>query len=346
MADIKSEDYYKVLGVSKDADEKAIKNAYRKLAIKWHPDKNLDNKETAEENFKRIGEAYEVLSDPEKRKMYDQVGKAAFNGGASGFQGQQGFAHAEDIFAQFFGGRDPFTAFFGNDFSGFSAGGSIPGGSGFMFQTVNGMPGGFSAGMSSGGLGIDLSDFVGMNRTGDISGNRRVSSPKVEAPPNTLKPGTPVLMKGLVSAVELNGTYGTVVGYDVQSNRYQVRCLEEENLLSLRYENIQQLVRRVKLVGVQSRPELNGVTGDLVDFNTQKNRAEVRVPRSRAVISFKPDSVILPIGTVVRIFGLSGTQMYNGCFATVHAIDNAAGRYLLKLDDNHSLRVKFGNVKP
>ena len=89
---INTMDYYKILGVNKDADENEIKKAYRKLAIKYHPDKNLGNKE-AEEKFKEINEAYEVLKDPNKRKQYDQFGSAAFeNNGAGGFGGFGGFA--------------------------------------------------------------------------------------------------------------------------------------------------------------------------------------------------------------------------------------------------------------
>ena len=67
-------DYYEVLGVSKDATEKDIKKAYRKLAFKYHPDKNPDNKKEAEEKFKEVNEAYSVLSDPDKRRQYDMGG--------------------------------------------------------------------------------------------------------------------------------------------------------------------------------------------------------------------------------------------------------------------------------
>jgi curved DNA-binding protein len=70
-----AEDYYQVLGVEKKASADDIKKAYRKLALKWHPDKNPNNK-TAEEKFKKISEAYAVLSDPEKRNQYDQFGSA------------------------------------------------------------------------------------------------------------------------------------------------------------------------------------------------------------------------------------------------------------------------------
>ena len=68
-----AKDYYEVLGVPKDADESTIKKAYRKLAMKYHPDRNPDNKD-AEAKFKEIGEAYEVLSDPDKRAAYDRMG--------------------------------------------------------------------------------------------------------------------------------------------------------------------------------------------------------------------------------------------------------------------------------
>jgi curved DNA-binding protein len=71
-----AEDYYQILGVDKKASADEIKKAYRKLAIKWHPDKNPNNKKASEEKFKKISEAYAVLSDTEKRQQYDQFGSA------------------------------------------------------------------------------------------------------------------------------------------------------------------------------------------------------------------------------------------------------------------------------
>ena len=103
-------DYYEVLGVSRDADEAAIKKAYRTLAKKYHPDANPGDKE-AEKKFKAASEAYSVLSDPEKRKQYDQFGHAAFDGGAGGSGGFSGYGNFSDmgdifgdIFGDFFGG--------------------------------------------------------------------------------------------------------------------------------------------------------------------------------------------------------------------------------------------------
>jgi len=104
-------DYYEVLGVGKDADEATIKKAYRQLAKKYHPDVNPGDKD-AEEKFKEVNEAYQTLSDPQKRASYDQFGpdgpQAGFGGGGgfggfSGFDGA-GFGGFEDIFSSFFGG--------------------------------------------------------------------------------------------------------------------------------------------------------------------------------------------------------------------------------------------------
>ncbi|WP_240411652.1 molecular chaperone DnaJ [Limosilactobacillus vaginalis] len=105
------ESYYDILGVKKDASEKEINRAYRKLAAKYHPD--INHEPGAEEKFKKINEAHEVLSDPQKRAQYDQFGSAGPNAGAGqgfgGFGGQQGYGDFTggdfgDIFSQFFGG--------------------------------------------------------------------------------------------------------------------------------------------------------------------------------------------------------------------------------------------------
>lgn len=131
-----ADDYYDVLGVSRDASENEIKKAYKKAALRYHPDKNPDNREAAEAKFKNVSEAYEVLSDPEKRAAYNNYGKAAFQaGGGGGAGGSSGgasyggfrdtpftfrtggarphfqFRNANDIFAEFFGGADPFSVF-------------------------------------------------------------------------------------------------------------------------------------------------------------------------------------------------------------------------------------------
>ena len=105
------QDYYEILGVSKNASAAEIKKAYRKKAIQYHPDKNPGDTK-AEEMFKKAAEAYEVLSDPDKKSRYDQFGHAAFEGGGFGAGGM----NMEDIFSQF---GDIFGSAFGGGFGGF-----------------------------------------------------------------------------------------------------------------------------------------------------------------------------------------------------------------------------------
>jgi DnaJ family protein B protein 4 len=154
-------DYYKILQVDRGATDDDLKKSYRKLAMKWHPDKNPNNKKDAEAKFKQISEAYDVLSDPQKRAVYDQYGEDGLKGqvpppGAGGPGGATYFStgdgptsfrfntrSADDIFAEFFGNSSPFggmgggggmrgggfsTMFSGNDM--FSSFGDAAGGGG------------------------------------------------------------------------------------------------------------------------------------------------------------------------------------------------------------------------
>jgi len=126
-------DYYAILGIPKDATEDQVKAAYKKQALKWHPDRNLDNKEKAEAKFKEIAEAYEVLNDSKKREIYDKFGEEGLKKGAGTSSDFSGFNFRDpmDIFQQFFGrnfgpGDDFGFPGFGSKgfkFSGFGGGG-------------------------------------------------------------------------------------------------------------------------------------------------------------------------------------------------------------------------------
>lgn len=173
-------DYYKILGVNKSATDEEIKKAYRKLALKHHPDKNPDNREAAEKKFKEISEAYEVLSDAQKRAIFDQYGEEGLKGGmpgggmGGGMGGEggsfrfHGFSDPNDIFKQFFGGRSPFE--------GFGMGGGMGGMGGGM--------GGFSTFGGMGGMGMDEDEeYYGMPRRGSHRGSRGpVKAPDIEQP--------------------------------------------------------------------------------------------------------------------------------------------------------------------
>ncbi|CDR33522.1 Chaperone protein DnaJ [Criblamydia sequanensis CRIB-18] len=126
MASSAMSDYYEILEVSKDANAADIKKSYRKLALKYHPDKNPGDKE-AEKKFKEISEAYEVLSDENKRRLYDQYGKEGVMGGAGHPGGAQGFSSMEEALRTFMGafggGETIFESFFGGGGAGGDRGG-------------------------------------------------------------------------------------------------------------------------------------------------------------------------------------------------------------------------------
>ncbi|CAJ0932042.1 unnamed protein product, partial [Mesorhabditis belari] len=134
-------DYYKVLGITKGASDDEIKKAYRKMALKYHPDKNKEK--DAEAKFKEVAEAYDVLSDAKKKEIYDRFGEEGLKGGmGEGGRGGMPGGHYEfhsdpmEMFSQFFGGSDPFGGMYGGMPGGGSAfhfGGAAPGMSGMDF---------------------------------------------------------------------------------------------------------------------------------------------------------------------------------------------------------------------
>jgi DnaJ homolog subfamily B member 4 len=206
-------DYYQILGVSRTADDDDIKKAYKKLALKWHPDRNMDHKETAERRFKELAEAYEVLSDKQKRAVYDQYGEEGLKGGlggagagaaggpgagaaAGGFPGgafpaggftfrSSSMGGAEDIFRQFFesqglgggasmfGGTMPRARRAGT--GGGPSGGGVPPGL-FGMDADGGNP---FAGASFGGPRRSASGPFGMAGDDDGSGGAMETDPEV-----------------------------------------------------------------------------------------------------------------------------------------------------------------------
>lgn len=177
-------DFYKILGVAKAATDDEIKKAYRKLALKYHPDKN--KQAGAEEKFKEVAEAYEILSDKKKRDIYDQYGEEGLKGDPSAGESQGGHPgqgpggysyqfHGDPraTFAQFFGTNDPFSIFFGDD-------GRNPGGFGGMdFSGQGGVP-----------MDDDIFSHMGGGRQGgafrsqsfNVQGNPQAKKLRVDPP--------------------------------------------------------------------------------------------------------------------------------------------------------------------
>uniref|UniRef100_A0A182T6M8 J domain-containing protein n=1 Tax=Anopheles maculatus TaxID=74869 RepID=A0A182T6M8_9DIPT len=169
-------DFYKILGVSKSASDDEIKKAYRKLALKYHPDKNKSPQ--AEERFKEVAEAYEVLSDKKKRDIYDQYGEEGLKGGAGGMPGATGQGgqfqynfHGDPraTFAQFFGTSDPFNVFFGSD-----------GGGNIFHQEIDGDPFGFDGRGNVGGFPGGAFRSQSFNVHGSPQRKQKLQDPAIE----------------------------------------------------------------------------------------------------------------------------------------------------------------------
>ena len=282
---------YDVLGIKKEdrPDASALKKAYRRLAVKYHPDKN--DAPDAEEKFKAIAEAYEILSDEKKRQIYDKFGHAGLEGG----------------------GRPPsdsMGAFPGGGMAGFAG----PGGGTFVFRTSGNGPSvdpmklfaemfageggldGFGTGAGTrmgpsrgaefgrmGGFSSVFGDFPGMGgmscigRThgmGEMDGldefasqsRKRTRAYRESGDTVLLRSGSAVRVRGLVNQPQHNGRSGVVQRYDSQQARYIICFDDDGSQLALLRQNLLQLID-VKISGVQSRPELNGQRAQLLDYD-------------------------------------------------------------------------------
>jgi len=232
-ADIKASCYYKVLGVQKTAKDADVQKAYKKLALKYHPDKNPDDKDQAEESFKKLTEAYDVLRDSEKRKNYDQQQQIpSLSRNRSGNPSKNmSREEADEVFRTFFGQSDPF------------------------FVHCNGMNSGFTDRMGF----RSSTPFLG------TSYHQRASG--VPRPRYILSTGKMVKLHGLSRASELNGKSGTVVDWDTSKSRYVVRV--EGKKLSLEPQNLTQMCG-IEVIGLESRPDLNEQTGEIVILTTSR----------------------------------------------------------------------------
>lgn len=194
-------DYYTVLDIPRNASETDIKKAYRKMALKWHPDRNPGNPKDAEHIFKLVSKAYEVLSDPKKREVYDRYGKEGLSASGSSrggpdmdfdfqFGGVGGFRDPFDVFRDFFGGRDPFAEFFTGDRGsmfchGFDSdvspfGGGF-GGSHSLFRSGGFGGGGFSSfsSFSSNGSGIPSRNIRSVSTSTKIVNGKQIVTKRV-----------------------------------------------------------------------------------------------------------------------------------------------------------------------
>jgi len=339
--------FYDVLGVPRDADAAALKKAYRKLAVKWHPDKHVNasdaQQKKAEAMFKDVASAYDVLNDPEKRRVYDQFGHAGLEGGVPsnsagggmgsmphsfGFPGSDGgqtFVFRSTGNAPHFdgpGGVDPmqlFAEMFGSSGLGGMAGEQ---GMGPSRPTNGDHP--FASMFGGMGIGSHMPAMSAMH-----SSRKRHRSPN-EDPGIGLPTGTTVRVRGLLNSPQHNGQLG-IVEQRTSAGRYVVRLQNSERISVQRANLLQQL--QVTITNLTSRPDLNGAKALVVDYDAQRDRYVVQVGRNKEKVSLGRASVILPDDSSILVSGLTSSSgsALNGKQAKVLSWDKAAGRYTVAI---------------
>jgi curved DNA-binding protein CbpA len=331
-------DPYEVLGVARDADEATLKKAYRRLALRHHPDKNPDNPEEAERLFKEIGESYAVLSDANSRAAFDRLGWAGIDAAASG-GGEPG--------ARGFGGGPSGTTF---HFNGANMGDFDPR---RLFEQFFGGNSPFaSSGVFGGGRGSPFTGSHPFGSDGPFSGDpfaQHGMHPQPEPERvDVIPPDTRVRVRGLVNAAEHNGKDGKVESFD--GVRYTVRADDGSTRLRLRPENCQQL-SDAEIVGIVSTPELNGqhctITGyDEPAADGSAGRFRVELPDGRPA-SLPVGNIRLPVGCRVWVIGLENptAAKWNNRWGKVAGWDVASKRYLVAVEDDRLLKIRPNNLR-
>lgn len=331
-ANVTSDDYYKVLGVGRQASDQEIKTAYRKLALKYHPDKNPDDPEAARAAFNKISEAYGVLGDTEQRKSYDRFGKD----GASGGLGRQtgGGQHSGGMSTQ--QADDIFRVFFGNDAFGFGS----PGRAGVPGSMPGSMPGGMSNSMFQ-FFQQDRDLLGGMNA--DMFGrrNEQQRQQRQQASQSYCIPKSTQVVIHSLTTVDHNGKSGSISCWDSHRHRYQVQ-LESGEALYVRSQNLTQRCS-VEVVGLQSKPELNGKTAQVFGYDGAASRYSVLVDNPAMALGLQVGNCLLKQGTAVMLQGLSD-QSLNGMMALIIAVDRARMRYTVECEARRQICVKVDKV--
>jgi len=276
MIDINNDDYYKVLGVSKIDNAETIKKAYRKLAIKYHPDKNKDNKEKAEENFKKVNEAYGVLSDPEKKKKYDQYGKEGLKANNVQFSNEQAY----DIFNTFFNMND-LNDIFNNRSVNMEFDDNYFGPQIFVNRSNFMRPSNSKINRSDiikSGINILIKNLNNQSinnqqaiiREYDNIKDRYIvqinNGTKISIKINNIQQIPNGQICNLINKAELNGLKGKIIKWNNDVKRYNLFI--NNNIISLKPQNvIIENGARIKIVNINNKKNFNGTYGQIKDFD-------------------------------------------------------------------------------
>jgi hypothetical protein len=300
---IEDEDYYEILGIAKNAKDNEIKKAYRKLAFKYHPDKNPDDIES-ENKFKIISEAYAVLTDKEKKSIYDRFGKDAIND-----TGHPMHQNSNDVCNNFFkkhnGGCNPFDMFpkEGELFA------NSPGDG--VHKNIN---------------GYTFTSFI------NKPDPRKAPYPNK---PDIIRINTNILTMN-VSNDKYNDKTGVIIDYDLKKDNYIINI--DDKVMSINYGNILQLVD-VTVINLVNQPELNGQIGEIIGISKDINR--YRIMLNNQIIALKINNFVVSNGTCVKLTGLKKEHL-NGQKARVKLFKD--NKYTVLMQDKTQIKIKLENI--
>lgn len=339
---LNSDDYYEILGCPRDADESTLKKAYRKLAVKWHPDKNPDNEE-ATKNFQKISEAYATLSDTKKRKLYDQYGVeganaadhmgegdvpsgfGGFHPGAGGGGGGGGVHHmspeeAQAFFSSFFGGSDPFGGMMGG-MGGMGGRGSM---GGMGSQASRGGMGHPGMSFASSGMGPGAS----FTTTSFGGGNGDPFSMMFQ----DMGPG----ISGMSGrGGSMGGSMGPGMGRSMGSMKRPAQ--EPQRFDAIPAGTV------VSLKGLVNAPDRNGDRGVVRQYLPETGRYVVALEDSDETMSVKPSNLLQHVH--VRVHDIQSQPELNGKTGTIITWSQNKERYnIYVMAMEKVVSLKPGNV--
>lgn len=365
---IDSEDYYEILDVDRQATETQIRKAYKKLALRWHPDRNPDDV-SARQTWDKIHQAHDILIDPAQRAEHDAKGtqraldrlfheqrpcqhnKDPFKDLASfGSRGDPG--GSGDPFAYLDGLRNSTSQGYGSgmfDFDhqrdglrGLGRGGIFefdhqrngPRGLGhggiFEFEPTTG-----SAPQSAHGFDAMPGSSPGVKRSVSLTRNQKVTSSLRFCIPRN----THVAVHGLSSAPEHNGKQGTVVDWVSERCRYQVQL--DDCTILLRPQSLTQQCQ-VKIIGMKSMIESNGKTAKVLTYDNKKHRYSVMVDNI-GDMDLQAENCLLEAGTCVTLQGLADPAL-NGEMARIVEVDLPGAKYHVQCQNGQKVRIKLDKV--
>ena len=296
MSNINSNDYYQILGISKNANDDEIRKAYKREALKYHPDKNINNKEEAEKNFKKVNDAYSILSDKKKRQQYDTFGKDGMeNGFGFGDGMEHGFTFTNnlhrDIFKSFFDSKENFMFnenIFNND-SGFKTFKSQ------NFFTNNTKPEFIHISI---GRNIIIKNLNQTEKNGKI-GKIENFNPNNKRYIVKLESGLRISLKFenihqiCRAKIKKNGSIndGKIIGYNSKNDKLKIivnGSIQDINKTDVIIENN----TCIKIINIQSNVNYNGIIGKIKEYNNSNERYLVKIPGNK-LLYLKTENISL-----------------------------------------------------